>query len=730
MVHFFESLLNFNLDAAKIFRLYSYLYIISMHHWNEYPFVRILLPFLAGLLTCVFTPLHLPFFLLPCLLLVVMLLHFSTKNKTFRLYKYAAWLGCCFQLSIFTAGNILAHQRIDAYHQEQFVHHLQQADFFRVIITEPPVEKERTYKAVISVVEMNSHESMMPVAGRSVLYLEKNEQSATLQYGDVLLVKNSFQLVAGPANPDQFDYKEYLWYREIYATAFLQSDDWMKLSSGSGNFLIAFTFRLRDLSLQAIQKHISSAREAGVVEALVIGYRDHMLAETTQSYTAAGVVHVLAVSGLHVAILFALLHQLLFFLNRKKHGKAIQSIVILSAIWIFTLVTGLSGSVLRAAAMFSFITIGKNMKRPVNLFNILSCSAFAILLADPLLVMDVGFQLSYLAVTGIGTLNKYIDQWLPRENKIIDFLWKMMAMSLAAQIATFPLTTFYFHQFPLYFLPANIVVIPAAGIILHLGLAIIALQFIPVLATLTGEAAQWITYIMNEFILRIQSLPAAIIHLAGTDFTQMLLTGALIIFISRYFITRSRNWMFATAVSFVFLLTLHCIHACSIFGQHSFTVYAFKKTGVLEFRSQNEAVMYQAAGSISGGDSLYLVQHWRLHQITPATSSHTTGAISEKVISAISPDCSFFQFYNYKIALVNRPLPANKTGSRLKVDALLISGNPSISMHDLTNYFETTAIIFDGSNNSYKVSKWQREAEELGMATHDVMKDGAYIRHI
>lgn len=701
-----------------------------MNHWNEYPFVRILLPFLAGSLCCIFTPLHLPYGWLPVLLLPALFLHIYSKNKTVRLYKYAGWIGCFLQLFIFIAGNVLMHQRIDLYNPEHYINHLPQADFFQVRVTEPPVEKERSYKVMATIMDMNSAGHRLPATGKSIVYLEKNEAAGQLRYGDVLLVKNTLHAVEGPANPDQFDYRKYLWYREIYATAFLKKDEWMKLPGHHTHRLIAFTFKLRDLSVKAIQQYIPSKREAAVVEALVIGYRDNMSAETTQSYTAAGVVHVLAVSGLHVAIVFALLHQLLFFLNRKKHGKLLQSVIILSAIWIFTIVTGLSGSVLRAAAMFSLITVGKNLKRPVNMFNILSCSAMAILLVEPLLVMDVGFQLSYLAVAGIGTLNNYIDHWLPRENKIVDLLWKMVAMSLAAQIATFPLTTFYFHQFPLYFLAANIVVIPAAGIILHLGIAIIALQLIPAMAIFTGQVIQWITFLMNEFILHIQSLPAAIIHLPYIDFFQMLLMGILIVTTTNYFISHLKKWMFAAAICVTSLLTIHCLRVCDVFQQNTFTVYAFKKSGALEFRSENEAAMIRYAGSISNVDSLYLQQHWRLNNIVAALPGKSSGAIEGKVNAQLSHYGSFFQFRDYKIALISKPLPKRSAANKLKVDALLISGNPSLSITDLANYFESSAIIFDGSNSSYHISKWQEEAKKLGLATHDVTKDGAFIKHI
>lgn len=701
-----------------------------MNHWSEYPFVRILFAFLAGILSCLFTPLHLPPLLLLLLVLLNIMIHFFSANKTVRLYKHAAIIGCCLQLTAFVFGNLLTANRIDENDPKQFVHSIATAAHFVVKITEPPIEKEKSYKLFVSAMAVCDSGRVTSTFGKSILYVSKDSSSAKLKYGDVLRVKNTFQQVAAPANPDQFDYKKYLWYREIYATAFLKNEEWNILPLQSVNPLFQFTFRLRELSVNAIQASIPSVREAAVVEALVIGYRDDMSMETMQSYTAAGVVHVLAVSGLHVAIVFALLHQLLFFLNRKKHGKLLQSVIILLAIWIFTLVTGLSGSVVRASAMFTFITVGKNMKRPVNMFNILACSATVILLIDPLLLMDVGFQLSYLAVFGIGTLNKYIDQWLPRENKIVDYLWKMVAMSLAAQIATLPLTTYYFHQFPTYFLLANIVVIPAAGILLHLGIALIAVQFFSPVATFMGKIIEWITYAMNEFIERIQQLPAATLYLPEISLVQLILLGTFIIFCSIFFTSARKEWLFAGVISLLGLTTIHCIHSYFLIKEKNITLYAFKGINVLEFRSGNTVQIFQSGENLSRSDSIYLRQHWRLNNTMPVKLPEKMPNLAAYVDQHFAMGCSLFQFYDYKMAVIREPLLPTINGKQLKVDGLIISGNPSVTINELLQCFETGIIIFDPTNSRYHISKWQEEARQLGVATHDAMSEGAFVKKL
>ena len=320
----------------------------------------------------------------------------------------------------------------------------------------------------------------------------------------------------------------------MYASAFLKSDDWKKLPFQNPNPVFQLTFWLQQKSLDALEQYIHAERERAVDEALIIGFRDKMSFDVMQSYAAAGVIHVLAVSGLHVAILFAMLQWLLSFMRRKKHGRIFQAILIVIIIWIFTLVTGASGSVIRAATMFTASPLAGRCKS-ASMYNILAGSALLILLFNPSLIMDVGFQLSYVAVIGITSLYPYVNNWLYRENALIDKIWKITAVSIAATVATLPLTSFYFNQFPTYFLIANLIVIPLSGIILQTGLALIVFQFIPPLAWLLGQLVFALTWIMNEFIISIQQLPGSVIHLPYMPLLTAILLVAAIIFSFRVF---------------------------------------------------------------------------------------------------------------------------------------------------------------------------------------------------
>ena len=194
-----------------------------------------------------------------------------------------------------------------------------------------------------------------------------------------------------------------------------------------------------------------------VASTLILGYKADLSNDVLQAYSKTGTIHVLSVSGAHVAILLILLSFGFSFLDRFKYGRLIKAILIILIIWYYSLLTGFSPAVCRAAVMISMVIIGKTYSRHISILNILAISAFFLLLYDPLFITDVGFQLSYLTVLGLIVLQPIVYKWVHLENKWADKLWALCSVSIAAQVITFPLSIYYFHQFPVYFLISNFV---------------------------------------------------------------------------------------------------------------------------------------------------------------------------------------------------------------------------------------------------------------------------------
>lgn len=704
-----------------------------MNSWGRYPFVRIIVPFIAGILIYVLFQIHFPAVIVFIVLGVALLLHIFLRFRLFGIYTYAPYAGLWMQFTILVTANHFCFVKSDINDPAHYLRSIDTGDYAIVKLTEPPAEKEKSLKATASFISFRVNNQWLPACGRVILYFPKDSNAHLLQPGDYILIANKLFPIAPPKNPGEFDYRKFLAYKQVYASTFLSNGDWNELSFHDPNPVYQLTFWLRQKSIDALEQYIPGERERAVDEALIIGFRDKMSSDVMQSYAAAGVIHVLAVSGLHVAILFALLQFLLAFMKKKKHGGIFQAIIIVLIIWIFTLVTGASGSVIRAATMFTAITIGRSFRRSVSMYNILAGSALLILLFNPFLIMDVGFQLSYLAVIGITYLYPYINSWLYRENALIDKIWKITAVSIAATIATLPLTSYYFNQFPSYFLLANLIAIPLSGIILQAGLALIILQFIPPLASLLGQLVFALTWIMNEYILKIQQLPGSVIHLPYIPVFTTLLVAAAIICISQFFIQRRKVWLFS---SLIFLLMVFITESFSVFKwntEDTITVYGFRKKTAVEFKTSGKIVAWQSGTNFTEQENYYLE---RYHQLTNSRV--------EKVISIDEPlpdlplpgqklcflQNQFFQFKNFSGVLIRNNPPFNPRPQKVKVDAVIVCGNPFLKIENLLSCFDTPLIICDASNSQARIRHWKKEAEKFQILLYDVATQGAFIKSL
>jgi len=502
------------------------------------------------------------------------------------------------------------------------------------------------------------------------------------------------------------------------------------LHQNDANWLLNISFWLRDHCRQAFQKFIVVPREESVMEALVVGYRDRMSFDIQQAYASAGVIHVLAVSGLHVGILYLVLEWLLFFMRRKKQWRRMQSLLIVLVIWLFAFVTGLSGSVVRAAMMFSLIAMGKNWNLSANPFNVIASSALIILIWNPLLIMDVGFQLSYAAVISISAFVPYMNWWMTRETKFGDSLWKTTSMSVSAQLGTLPFTTFYFHQFPTLFLIANIIVIPVSGVLLIGGIALALLQWWVPVAKVLAFVIEKVEWLMNEFIVRLSNISFSVIRIGNVEWWQAVMMLLVIILSAQYFLKKEKVYFFLSAIILCLLTISATFQNFSNMQKREIIVYAFPKSSFLEFRDGNESTLFADSSFIADPwHSKYVQQHdqWRgIYSVNEIFWSHEESS-SGSLSSLQFTKEKYFQFQNFRMVCVSAPLVKQRPVTKLRIDAILISQNPKLNLVQLLEFYDCPLIIFDGSDKSYRIQKWKKEAEALHVTCYDVMKEGAWM---
>ena len=352
---------------------------------------------------------------------------------------------------------------------------------------------------------------------QKALVLVYHQMEKVLYPGQVIWVPANPEPVAPPSFPDEFNYKRFLAAKGIHFRQFL-GKKLLVLPLKPSNELNFAMEHLRHYFAGVIDQYVQRPESKQIALALLLGQKESLGKEVKQAYSATGTQHILAVSGLHVGIIYSILLLPLTFFKQK--GQVLQKsylILVLGLIWIYALMTGFSPSVVRAVVMFSLVTLGQMRKRKPSIWNILAFSALLLLVLDPAIQTDLGFQLSYLAVAGIVGLQPILlRMWAP-SNRVLDYFWQMATVTLAAQLITSPLTVHYFHTFPTYFLVANLLIVPLSYIILCAGVPFLLLAWIPMVGSFLGAIVDFLLFIQNEITYALQELPAALwqgIHLS------------------------------------------------------------------------------------------------------------------------------------------------------------------------------------------------------------------------
>lgn len=435
-------------------------------------------------------------------------------------------------------------------------------------IAEPPQEKERSVKCIVNIHRVGDWQKM----GKTLLYLEKDSSSTALEYGDILLFRALFRPIQTNGNPCEFDYKRYLSVHRIYHQAYVRSGDWI-VAGKSESKPMAFIYGLRGQLSRRLEKSGLTGDNLSVAKTLLLGQREGMDRSLLRAYSDAGAMHVLAVSGLHVGIVLLLLNGLLRPLKRGKNGGALVALLLLIGIWLYALITGLSPSVFRASIMFSLIVVGKALQRDVSVYQSVLVSAFLLVLTDPLIIFQVGFQLSYLAVLGIVFLQPKVVRLVYFKHLPLRKAWEMTAVSIAAQLATFPLGMYYFHQFPNFFLLSNFLVVPLAFLLLINGIALFVCYGVPYLENVVVDLFDYLLFLLNGGVHWIEQLPHAVIRGISIEWAEVLLIYLAVAAVLFYAIYKKTALLWSSLTATVGLLTFKVYKEWQIAHSRQLIVY-------------------------------------------------------------------------------------------------------------------------------------------------------------
>lgn len=442
--------------------------------------------------------------------------------------------------------------------------------YFLAEVCQKPGEKANSFQTVLLI-----RNKQFPSPERILAYFSKEGFDQTMTTGDQLMILARLQEIKNSGNPFEFDYKTLMNERNIWYSVFLTKGTYLKTQNHVINFG-NWAEKIRDRLIISLQIILPNQEERAVVSALTLGYRTELDQETLDYFASTGAMHVLSVSGLHVALIYFILGFLLSFLKKGKAGRITFSIAMITFLWGYAIISGFSPPVQRATVMFTFVIIGDNIRRPVNIYNSLTASALFLILLNPAVLFDVGFQLSYLAIFGIVLIQPLLNDILVVKNPILKWAWVLFTVSVAAQIMTFPLGFYYFNQFPNLFWLSNFAVIPITTILMWLTLAYFIVLPFNGFAALIGIGIQKLTWLMLFVLKEIDQMPLAVTRGVVLNSVQVVLIFGAIASILIFVFSKRNAWLY-TFLSLIVLFQLSQIHEKSkVFNQKKIIVYNSK----------------------------------------------------------------------------------------------------------------------------------------------------------
>lgn len=692
--------------------------------WNRVPFLRIILPFILGILLWEVIPSSSGNVMIISGGLLLLLLALSF-NKIFSGTFKSRWIyGAVFNVALCSFAYLLTGSQSDLTERAHFATQLTAAGQGMLLrLNKPAVLKDKSVQAEVEVLQIQDSTHWQKTLGTAIIYFKRDSLSENLEVGDKCMAFGSLERVKGPTNPGAFNYAKYLSRSDIYFSAYISDKRWKRIGQDHG-FNLSKSLNRFKLNLERFMAESGVSKEAhSVISALTLGDKAELSQDLKTSYSKAGVLHILAVSGLHVGIFYLILNFLLVFLEKLKNGKHLKLILVIAGLWGYAVLTGMSPSVSRAATMFTFVVIGTALHKHTNIYNTLCVSAFFLLLYQPNSLFNVGFLLSYTAVFGIVYLYPKIYGIWASKYWLFDKIWVLMSISLAAQIVTFPLSLYYFHQFPNYFLVANIIVVPLATGIIYLTLVLFALIPFEFLAKPMAGIISFFVELLNTFVRWIEGLPFAVTDGIEISLLQVLVIYAVIVLVISYVNTKEFKYLLATIFAILFLTVNQVIEKISKDNQHSLIVYDVPGHSAFDIIEGRHSLLTLDSGLIHDSKTIgYVMENnWRQMGV---------GQKSNRILEIVKAEGStaIISVVNGHRIVYPMNMVAGVNNVKVRVDILILSQNCEASINGLTKLFDIGLIIFDSSWSQYKISSKLEMCDNYGIEYYNVQRMGAYVQ--
>lgn len=686
--------------------------------------MRILAAFVVGIVVAILSPEATPPPIWVLAAIFALMLFYAFYQNVRHRFRFD-WIFGALLMAFFV---IFGWQR--SYHKDHFV----EGNHFSLVengvaysgfIEEEPIEKARSWKSTVCVEYVKDSANWQAVKGKLLCYFAKDSAQTLPKTGERILFFSHPDEIPASMNPYAFDYRKYLKKMGIAHRVYLAPQSWAVVDGKAPFNIKREALKLRSKLLDILEDSRLTESEFGVASAILLGYDDKLDPELRNIYSNVGASHILCVSGMHVGVIFMIFSVLLGFLAKTKRGKIIRAAILFILIWTYAFITGLAPAVSRASIMISFMVVAQAIGKRSNTWNAIIASALFLLIDNPFLLIDVGFQLSYSAVIAIVALQKPLYRLIPVKTKIGDKVWSLITVSIAAQLGTAPIAMYYFHQFPNWFLLTNLLVIPASSVIIYTGVATLAFSFIPVLKSALGWLLFWEIRLLNIAMEWISELPYAVV--TGINITLAELFFVVIFIIAGAAFLLGKNGK--TAVVSLCALLAFLV---------SFTMERY------QHENQSEMVVFEGGRSpvvgVTQGRKMFIISDSAFVENKSSRSFVVDDYMIRKGIrevlfiddletpfmdeNGLSLSQNGIWLHGKKIFITEKPLKA--FDGTLSCDYLIVRNGYWGEPEEFYAPFDCKKILIDGSNSRAMQQKWLA-AKATRPDIHILQRDGAVI---
>jgi len=642
------------------------------------PFFRLLIPVVSGIIISnIFPNWRFQPFILSFIGWMLMLLSYAIDNKYQYRYRWVFGVGVFLFIFSLAVNQYRVKER-----ESEFQFDLG-SQYYTGIILDIPEVKARSIAINVKI----SHSTQPKV----ILYLEADEAAKSIKPGDEIIFYAKLQPFRNMGNPDDFDYVRYMKIKGFAATAYIESSAWLKTGRQS-NDLATWSQRSREKALDIYRSLIKDNDACAFIAALTLGYKEDLSRDIKEAFRASGTSHVLAVSGLHVGIIYLIINLMFSFLGNSSWRNVIKQGLIILTLWMYVSLVGGSASVVRASIMLSIFCMGKMLHQKGFTYNTLAAAAFFILLFRPFSLFDVGFQMSFTAVASILYFQPGLQKLYRPNHKIGKYVWDLLTVSTAAQLGVFPLVLHYFGTFPTWFFITNLLVVPLVGLIIYSAVALMAVgllnETIDGLIDRAAAILQWISEALASSTLAVvqisESLPFA--QLTNNYITPIqLLLLLMFIFIFARYIYSHRERTFITALSLLLIFQLV----------------------TLGIKLQQPAPQLTIFNQSNRSEIALFAEGNRHFLVIP-----DNGIIAH-------PQKRILRLSDNDITRFTAETP-------FSIDVLVLSKHPDYNVEQLISLFSPSIIVLDSSIPRRTAQRIRNESNKRGIDIHDVVQDGAF----